>query len=177
MERAPAVINLTQKPQTKVNPTARFPLREALRLHEQKVLYREARTMAHRRVKKKKKRRTNKSESGRLWKTKVDEQTMIFLVVHQEDHFIEDAATVHHVDQPTQLGSRSSHVRERSTRLESRRTVKPDHAMASGRAYPVVVMSLVATPRVEDKQSIAYQNGTSYTRVSARHKWDARALL
>ena len=27
--------------------------------------------------------------------------------------------------------------------------------MASRRAYPVVVMSLVATPRVEDKQSIA----------------------
>ena len=36
MEVAPDVINLTQKPQTKVNPTARFPLREALRFHEQK---------------------------------------------------------------------------------------------------------------------------------------------
>ena len=31
MEMAPAVINLTQKPQTKVNPTARFPLRRPLR--------------------------------------------------------------------------------------------------------------------------------------------------
>ena len=29
---APAVINWTQKPQTKVNPTARFPLREAFAL-------------------------------------------------------------------------------------------------------------------------------------------------
>ena len=65
---------------------------------------------------------------------------MIFLVVHQEDHFIEHAALystvccnsavqVDHVDQPTQLGSRSSHVRERSTRLESGRTVKPDHGV------------------------------------------------
>ena len=32
MEMPPAVINLTQKPQTKVNPTARFPLREAFAL-------------------------------------------------------------------------------------------------------------------------------------------------
>ena len=39
------------------------------------------------------------------------------------------AVQVDHVDQPTQLGSRSSHVRERSTRLESRRTVKPDHGV------------------------------------------------
>ena len=39
------------------------------------------------------------------------------------------AVQVDHVDQPTQLGSRSSHVPERSTRLESRRTVKPDHGV------------------------------------------------
>ena len=58
--------------------------------------------MSHRSVKKKRKKEYELKiivgqQSRREWPSledKVDEQTMIFLVVHQEDHFIEHAATV-----------------------------------------------------------------------------------
>ena len=141
MEMAPAVINLTQKPQTKVNPTARFPLREALRLHEQKVLYREARTiMAHRSVKKKEKRTNLKSssssyqgESGRLWKTKSTSRQWSSSLFTKK---ITSSNTLQHCSASGPRGptdtTRLTHVRRTSAkirRLESRRTVKPDHGV------------------------------------------------
>ena len=95
--------------------------------------------------------------SRREWPSledKLDEQTIISLPrcsprtsLHRTS--CNSAMQVdHHVDQPTatQLGPRSSHVRERSTRLESRRTVKPVHQSMRTRRDRKVVWILQSDP-------------------------------
>ena len=106
-----AVITLTQKPETKVNPIARFPLREALRALERKNPFAKAQTMAHRSVERKRTKNHRRAAMrvaffGRKSR-RADNHHDPVLVVQQEDHV--DSA-VDHVDQSTKLGSRKGCV-------------------------------------------------------------------
>ena len=142
---------------------------------KQKALDRRAQTMAHRSVKKKKRKKektnlkssssSHQGESGRLWKTKsTSRQWSSSLFTNWPRRSLHRACCNTAVQTCKASGPRGPTDTTRLTFVARPRKIDTagitqdrwNRTMASGRAYPVVVMSLVATPRVEDKQSIAY---------------------
>ena len=119
-------------------------------------------SMDHKSVQQKKKMNLKSSsssyrgESGRLWKTKSTSRqssSSLFTKKITSSNMLQQcsASRPRGPTDTTRL-TPSSHVHERSTRLESRRTVKPDLGV---RTRVHGCCHVVATPRVEDKQSIA----------------------